>query len=158
MSYVTVSKRIEIDYGHTLPNHFSFCNQFHGHRGFIEAHVKGEVNIDDGNSSQGMVIDFKILKQLMMEKIHGVLDHGFAIWDVPSNDLEFIRGRNNKYITTSEPPTAEYLAKWAFFQIAPNLPENLELEKVIWYETPTSAAIYTQEQAQVETNLPKTGR
>jgi 6-pyruvoyltetrahydropterin/6-carboxytetrahydropterin synthase len=158
MSIVTVSKRIEIDYGHTLPNHFSFCNQFHGHRGFIEAHVIGEVSKIVGCSSQGMVIDFKILKKLMMEKIHDVLDHGFAIWNMPSKDLDFIRERNNRYITTSEPPTAEYLAKWAFFQIAPELPSNITLEKIVWYETPSSAASYTQKQAELETNHPITGK
>lgn len=137
-----ITREIGIDYGHTLPNHFSFCNQIHGHRARIIAYVEGDTVTDENSSSQGMVLDFKILKQLMMEHIHDVLDHGFAVWEKDEKDLEFIKERNSRYLITEEPPTAEYLAKWAFHQIAGKLPKELELLKIDWYETPNSCATY----------------
>lgn len=140
-----VTKTIELDYGHTLPNHYSFCNQLHGHRARVEATVEGEVCKIPGDSSQGMVLDFKFLKEAMMVNIHDLLDHGFAVWKEDKEDLEYVVNRNNKYLITDEPPTAEYLAKWAYNQIQPNIPNGLSLTQVKWFETPTSFATYTKE-------------
>lgn len=139
---VTIKREIQLDYGHTLPNHFSFCNQLHGHRGRVIATVEGDVNTIEGNSSQGMVLDFKILKELMTTHIHDVLDHGFAVWEKDTLDLEFVTRRNTKYLITPEPPTAEYLAKWSFNQLQPLLPPQLRLVSMEWYETVCSSAIY----------------
>lgn len=148
MQKVKIQRQIEIDYGHTLPNHFAFCSQIHGHRAKIIAEVEGDIVSTKGNSSQGMVMDFKFMKQIMMEKIHDVLDHGFAVWKDDKEDLDFITKRNEKYIITDNPPTAEYLAKWAYEQFVDGLSEAgiddiITLTKLTWYETPNSCAIYT---------------
>jgi len=155
-----VAKQIEFDYGHTLPNHYGFCNQLHGHRGRVVVVVKGDI-VQEG-SSEGMVVDFKFLKKLLMENIHDVLDHGFAVWEkdtrpitvplleaegfVRISTLDFIKGRNKKVLVTKEPPTAEYLAKWCWQQLASKLPEGVELVKIVFYETPNSWAIYRGEE------------
>jgi len=148
-----VSKEIQIDYGHTLPNHFSFCNQIHGHRARVIATVIGEL-IDKSKSSEGMLMDFSDIKKLMMEKIHLILDHGFAVWkddteelsnivgDIMPSTLDFIQARNEKVLITDEPPTAECLAKWAFNQLKDYMPEGTILKSITWYETPNSYAIY----------------
>lgn len=145
-----ISRRIELDYGHTLPNHYSFCNQIHGHRGIVEAFIVGAVSDTDGDSSEGMVVDFKHLKEAMMKFIHDPLDHGFAVWKEDAADLAFIQKRNSKVLVTSDPPTAEYLARWAYEQLQAAVPlfssDKLILEKVRWYETPTSWAEYPAEE------------
>lgn len=145
MTSLRVSKGIELDYGHTLPNHSSFCSQLHGHRAKVIATVSGAVCTTDGDSSQGMVLDFKFLKEIMTLYIHDVLDHGFAVWKESLDDVAFIVRRNKKYLLTDEPPTAEYLAKWAYAQIVDKIPIGMTLEKLVWYETPSSAAIYTRD-------------
>ena len=138
-----ISREIGLDYGHTLPNHFSFCNQVHGHRARVIATVEGEVSKKMGDSSQGMLLDFKFLKASMMDKIHEVLDHGFAVWKEDKEDLEFITKRNKKFLITDQPPTAEYLAEWAYNQIVNEIPEGMKLTEIVWYETPNSCAVYT---------------
>lgn len=140
-----VTKSIELDYGHTLPNHYSFCNQLHGHRATIEATVAGDISEKEGDSSQGMVLDFKFLKDVMMRNIHDILDHGFAVWKNDQEDLDYVIKRNTRVLITDAPPTAEHLAKWAYGQIMPEIPNGLKLHKVKWYETPTSFATYTDE-------------
>ncbi|HCD36481.1 MAG TPA: 6-carboxytetrahydropterin synthase [Chlorobium sp.] len=137
-----ISRKIEIDYGHTLPNHYSFCNQLHGHRGVIVATVEGPVVAETGDSREGMVMDFKFLKDIMVERIHNKLDHGFAVWKDDHEDLEFILKRNTRVLVTDEPPTAEFLAKWAFGQIKNHLPEAVTLTNLRWYETPNNWADY----------------
>ncbi|TCD48607.1 6-carboxytetrahydropterin synthase [Chlorobium sp. N1] len=137
-----ISRKIEIDYGHTLPNHFSFCNQLHGHRGVVVATVEGPVVEQRGDSQEGMVMDFKFLKEIMVKHVHDRLDHGFAVWKEDHEDLEFILKRNTRVLVTDEPPTAEYLAKWAFGEIRNHLPEGIALKNLRWYETPNNWADY----------------
>jgi len=140
-----ISRKIEIDYGHTLPNSFSFCNQLHGHRGVVVASVEGPVIQREGDGEEGMVMDFKFLKDIMVRQIHDVLDHGFAVWKDDREDLEFILKRNTRVLVTDEPPTAECLAKWAFNQIQNRLPNEVRLKEVTWYETPNNWATFTGE-------------
>lgn len=139
-----ISREIQLDYGHTLPNHFSFCNQIHGHRAKVVAYVEGDIISKANDSSQGMVLDFKFLKQAMMERIHDVLDHGFAVWTYDVEDRLFITNRNKKVLITELPPTAESLAAWAYGAIKPELPAGVKLIKVEWWETPSSCAIYQE--------------
>lgn len=141
---ITVTKRIELDYGHTLMRHHGFCSQIHGHRGKVEATIEGNINEEQGNSSQGMVLDFGILKQIMMSEVHAVLDHAFAVWKDDEADLEFIKQRNSRYLVTPEPPTAEFLAKWSYEVILAKLPVGIKLLSVRWYETPNSWADCTK--------------
>lgn len=135
-----ISRKIEFDYGHTLPNSFSFCNQLHGHRAVVVATVEGKLidRTDDGE--EGMVMDFKFLKEIMIREIHDVLDHGFAVWKKDKEDLDFIMRRNTRVLVTEEPPTAECLAKWAYRQIERRLPQGVKLINVRWYETPNNWA------------------
>lgn len=138
-----VKRYIELDYGHTLPNHYSFCNQLHGHRGRVEVTVVGDICTKSDDSSEGMVLDFKIIKELLMEKIHDVLDHGFAVWIKDVEDLAYVKKRNNKVLITQEPPTAEVLAKWAYNQLASSIRKHgLQLKSVSWRETPSSVATF----------------
>lgn len=145
MNKVTVSRKIDLDYGHTLPNHMGFCNQLHGHRATVVATVEGEIDTQEGSSSQGMVLDFKFLKQAMMKVIHDKLDHAFAVWKEDEEDRAFIEKRNARFLITDEPPTAEYLAKWSYFQLMDEMPDNVTLVNVRWYETPNSWADYSLE-------------
>ena len=92
-----------------------------------------------------MVCDFIIIKKILTEEVHDCLDHGFAVWKDDEKDLEFIKSRNKRFLVTNEPPTAEYLAKWAFNKVKLKLPENIKLMKIYWQETPTSVAIYEGE-------------
>ncbi len=135
-----ISRKIEIDYGHTLPNSFSFCNQLHGHRGVVVATVEGNLIERKGDGEEGMVMDFKFLKEILIEHIHDKLDHGFAVWKEDHEDLDFIVKRNSRVLITNEPPTAECLAKWAFNQIQPHLPDGVTLKQLRWYETPNNWA------------------
>lgn len=160
-----ITKEIQIDYGHTLPNHYSFCNQIHGHRGRIVGYFSGNIRKDKGDSSQGMVVDFNVCKEALM-KVHKLLDHGFAVWKEAGEDivqvkikngtmvslsmLDFILSRNTKVLLCDVPPTAEYLAYWAFTEVNNALYELYNskqrnhyviLEKLEWWETPNNRAI-----------------
>jgi 6-pyruvoyltetrahydropterin/6-carboxytetrahydropterin synthase len=158
-----VAKRIELDYGHVLPNYLGFCNQLHGHRAVVIAEFEGNI-IPDG-PKQGMVEDFALLKKIMMEEVHARLDHAFAVWrydtdvvihayessdgnHVDISTLDFVKARNDRVLVTELPPTAEYLAQWAFTVIQERLDRDkvsCVLYQVEWYETPNSVARCTRD-------------
>lgn len=150
-----IRRVISIDYGHTLPLHLGFCNQIHGHRATVICEFEGEINKD--GASRGMVVDFSVCKQLMMDTIHKQLDHGFAIWNNMDEDIvkinvpcgniavimdvkteqvaiplmEIIKVRNSKILSCDEPPTAEYLAKYFFRAIVVEMAYKLPVQNKI---------------------------
>ena len=116
MAYL-ISKEIEFDAGHRVPLHESKCKNPHGHRYRLKVEIEGKL-ITEGPES-GMVRDFSIVKQLMMERIHDVYDHSFIISNA---DLEMIDafeavGADWKIHIVDFVPTAECLAKHFYDQV-----------------------------------------
>lgn len=143
-----ITKEIEIDMAHRVPNHKSKCSNLHGHRYRIEVGVDDKIINDKGSSDEGMVIDFGDLKEIMMEEIDDKFDHNsvfyrddpisFAIKKVEDYQLKTPWFMN--FI-----PTAENLAKYWYYLIKPRLEERgIKIKHVKVWETPTSTALYKQ--------------
>lgn len=146
MTYAAMTA-IELDAGHRVPLHESKCKNPHGHRYRIEAVVLSE-DLFEETSQQGMVLDFGLVKRLLTEKVHDVLDHGFIIF---RNDRELIQamwGRDWNIILFPYVPTAENIARWVYEQLAPyvrqmsNEDHKVWLDGVVVHETPNNKAIY----------------
>jgi 6-pyruvoyltetrahydropterin/6-carboxytetrahydropterin synthase len=141
-----VTKEIEIDMGHRVPNHKSKCRNPHGHRYTIEVAVDDKVIDTKGTSDEGMVIDFSDLKEIMMKEIDGNFDHGFVVYkdDVYMNFWELMFKDGLKIITVDFIPTAENLATCWFEMLQPKLANRgIKLHHVKVWETPTSTATFT---------------
>src|SRR6478672_5790920 len=74
----TVSRRIEIDAAHRVPDHTGKCRNLHGHRYLVEAVCRGQLGAEGHES--GMVIDFGFLKQEMVDVIDARCDHAIILW------------------------------------------------------------------------------
>ncbi len=72
---VSVTKRFEISAGHQLVNHKGRCSRRHGHNFIIEVTVRGSVRPVDGDSDEGMVVDFGDIKDVFKRRIESVMDH-----------------------------------------------------------------------------------
>lgn len=124
---ITVTKIFTFDAAHFLPGHSGKCKDLHGHTYTLEVTVrrKGRATISTG-SSEGMVIDFVELEEI-------VRSHVINRWD-------------HKNINEVEPwrPTAENMAKCAFRVVQNALPSDVVVVKVRLWETPTSYAEVTQ--------------
>jgi 6-pyruvoyltetrahydropterin/6-carboxytetrahydropterin synthase len=142
-----VEKEIGIDMGHRVPNHKSACRNLHGHRYKIVVGVSGFLIDKKGDSSEGMVIDFKDLKTVLMNEIHDKFDHGFVMYDGDKfvdkfRELKETEGQNIHFVPFI--PTAENLAKY-WFELMEQILKNeykIELKYIKVWETPTSVAIY----------------
>lgn len=141
-----ITKEIEIDMGHRVPNHKSKCRNMHGHRYKIEVAVDDKVISTPGSSDEGMVIDFGDLKQCMMDVLDKGFDHGFIVYELDKWVMELNKMYEDgmKVIFVDFIPTAENLAKYWFTLMKDKLKEkNISISHVKIWETPTSTALYT---------------
>lgn len=72
------SRKIEVDTAHRVPFHSSMCKFLHGHRYTVEAFARGP--LEEGGSQSGMVVDFSILKKLMIDTVHSMMDHNTVLY------------------------------------------------------------------------------
>ena len=139
----TVTKIIEWDMGHRVPNHKSKCRNPHGHRYRAEITITGPVIEAKGSSDEGMVIDFGDIKQIIKTHIHDVLDHGFMVSSedkVLMEAFDKINREDNNFHIIVVPfiPTAENICRWCYEQIKPHLQEGIKIHNIRLFETPNS--------------------
>lgn len=143
-----VTKQIEIDMGHRVPNHKSKCRNLHGHRYKIQVGVDDKVISTKGSSDEGMVIDFGDLKDVMIDVIDKNYDHGLVLY---LNDFELtyffsdLKSKGMKIIIVNFIPTAENLAKHWYELIKPILEvKKIKIKYLKVWETPSSTATYEE--------------
>ena len=136
-----ITRRLEFDAGHRIPDHKSQCRNLHGHRYAIEITLSGEIVHQDGNSANGMVLDFSDIKDLANRHLVDRWDHAFLAYAGDSAVIEFLESLpGHKTVVLDCIPTAENLADLAFrildevYQDAYG--NHLQLERVRLYETP----------------------
>ena len=75
-----ITRRLEFDAGHRIPNHNSQCKHLHGHRYTIEITLSGDVITTEGVSEQGMVMDFSDVKHIAKAHVVDAWDHAFLVY------------------------------------------------------------------------------
>lgn len=137
-----ITRRLEFDAGHRIPNHDSRCKHLHGHRYALEITLSGDIITAEGAPEQGMVMDFSQVKAVAKRNLVDAWDHAFLAWRADKNVVEFLHTLpGHKTVLFDDPPTAEHLAVAAFRVLdqayRDRYGNNLKLERVRIYETPS---------------------
>lgn len=140
-----ITSRLEFDAGHRIPNHNSQCRHLHGHRYAIEITLSGDIIANEGQSEQGMVMDFADVKRIAREKLVVAWDHAFLAYRGDKAVCDFLASLpSHKTVILDVMPTAENLAQVAFDILEPAYQDiygnHLRLERVRLYETPNNWA------------------
>ncbi len=140
-----ITRRLEFDAGHRIPNHASQCKHLHGHRYAIEITLSGDIITTEGQSEQGMVMDFSDVKRIAKEKVVDAWDHAFLVYRGDRAVCDFLASMpDHKTVVLDVVPTAEHLAQTAFNILNGAYRDvygnNLRLERVRIYETPNNWA------------------
>ena len=140
-----ITRRLEFDAGHRIPNHNSQCKHLHGHRYAIEITLSGDIITTEGQSEQGMVMDFSDVKRIAKEKVVDEWDHAFLVYRGDRAVCDFLASMpGHKTVVLDVVPTAEHLAQAAFDILNAAYRDmygnNLRLERVRLYETPNNWA------------------
>ena len=132
---VTISRKAHFNAAHRLYRKdwsdaqnmsiFGKCSNphYHGHNYELIAHITGEID-----SETGYVMDMKVLKDLIKEKIEDVFDHKNLNEEVPEF-LDLI-------------PTAENIAVVIYQKLISHLNEKHDLS-VTLYETPRNYVTFS---------------
>ena len=80
MEKIQITRRLEFDAGHRIPNHEGQCRHLHGHRYSLEITIEGKIVQLNGASNEGMVIDFGDIKKIAQELIIDPWDHSFLVY------------------------------------------------------------------------------
>ena len=136
-----VTRRLEFDAGHRIPDHKSQCHHLHGHRYAIEITLAGDVIEKEGDPANGMVMDFSEIKSQARKKLIDQWDHAFLVYRGDAKVVEFLDTLpEHKTVVLDCVPTAENLASEAFRILDAVFRDvygnRLRLERVRLYETP----------------------
>ena len=140
-SNISITRRLEFDSGHRIPNHDGQCRHLHGHRYAIEVTLTGEVADHPGKADDGMVLDFGDIKRLTNQYVVEPWDHAFLVAKEDEKLVAFLASLpNHKTVIMEHVPTVENLANTAFAILQPVFNKafggRLELSAVRLYETP----------------------
>jgi 6-pyruvoyltetrahydropterin/6-carboxytetrahydropterin synthase len=136
-----ITRRLEFDAGHRIPDHKSQCRHLHGHRYAIEITLSGDVIEKAGDAANGMVMDFSEVKDLAKAHLVDAWDHAFLAYAGDAQVVDFLATLpGHKTELLDRVPTAENLARIAFERLdavyRDTWGNHLRLERVRLYETP----------------------
>lgn len=141
---IRITKEFHFEMSHCLNNYDGACKNIHGHSYKLFVTLRGEPSRDKNSSSYGMVMDFTHLKKMVKENILDVFDHSLVI-ERNSPFIESIKQIDTKKNIVDFQPTCENLVLHFKKQIEPFLPQNVELYKMVLYETASSCAEWNKE-------------
>jgi len=136
-----ITRRLEFDAGHRIPDHKSQCRHLHGHRYAIEITLSGDVIDKAGDAANGMVMDFSEVKSLAMTHVVNAWDHAFLAYAGDKTVVDMLNAiPGHKTVILDCVPTAENLVRVAFDILdkvyRDTYGNHLQLERVRLYETP----------------------
>jgi len=114
---ITCSKKITFEAAHRILGHEGNCKFLHGHR-YVCSFMFTAPALDE----LGRVIDFSIIKEIMVTWIKENWDHNVILWekDVALTDA-IVKNTAQKVYKMSGNPTAENMAEHLLRNICPQL-------------------------------------
>ena len=116
-----LEKIFRFEAGHRLCHHDGKCSKPHGHSYVLTVRVSGEELIPSGPKTN-MIIDFYDIKKIVTHMIDTYFDH-----------------RDVNETLHNDSPTAEFMAKWIYEYLQPQLPG---LSSITLQETNTARVTY----------------
>jgi 6-pyruvoyltetrahydropterin/6-carboxytetrahydropterin synthase len=146
-----ITRRLEFDAGHRIPDHASQCRHLHGHHYVLEISLSGKIIDAPGCAVNGMVMDFGEIKRIAREKVVSQWDHAFLVWRGDTRVVEFLASLpEHKTVVFDTVPTAENLALAAFRILDAAYRDTwgntLRLERIRLFETPNCWADATRDE------------
>jgi 6-pyruvoyltetrahydropterin/6-carboxytetrahydropterin synthase len=141
MTKIRVTKQFGFEMSHALLNYDGLCRSIHGHSYKLQVTGMGEPVNEPGNSKDGMVIDFSMLKKLINENIVSKLDHSLMINEkAPIDKLDALGQMYERHQVVPFQPTSENMVVYIAEKVKQLLPEHIELFSVRLFETSSSFA------------------
>lgn len=128
---------------HALMDYDDPCKQIHGHSYKLSVTVRGIPHHMPGSATDGMVMDYKQLHQIVKTQVMDKYDHRLLLNDgIPVEQFVKLREFFPEVVFLPYQPTCENLViAWATL-IQYKLPKRVELYNLCLYETENNYAEY----------------
>jgi 6-pyruvoyltetrahydropterin/6-carboxytetrahydropterin synthase len=141
---VRITKEFKFEMAHALYGYDGLCANIHGHSYKLWVTVKGEVKNENGHTKDGMLMDFTDLKSIVKPEIVDKYDHSLVLnANSPHADLD-LSTFNKVYYLNYQPTSENLVLDFANF-IQKQLPDGVDLLKVVLSETVSSFAEWNLE-------------
>lgn len=141
MTTIRISKEFNFDMAHALLGYDGLCRNIHGHSYTLVVTVIGQPVSDFQSPKNGMLIDFKDLKNIIRQQIIDLFDHSLVLnRATPEHLLDVLTSNYDKIVLTDYQPTTENMIADMASRIKALLPANLALYSLRLRETPSSYA------------------
>ena len=142
---IRITKIFQFEMAHALLGYDGQCKNIHGHSYKLHVTLIGVVNRKRGDAKDGMVRDFKDIKQIVKQCIISKYDHALVLNKMIDPTLKGILNRNyEKLIFTDYQPTCELLITKFASELISVLSNEIELFSMRLYETESSYAEWFQ--------------
>lgn len=129
---LSITKIFSFEAAHRISNYQGACSQVHGHSYKLQITVSAEMP-----GENDMILDFKILKELVQNHVLSLWDHSLMLKENAENRQFFLNYPGKIYWMDSE-PTAERMLLNISGKLGPVLPDHVNLEEIVLFETETS--------------------
>jgi len=139
MAIIRITKAFNFEMAHALNDHDGACRNIHGHTYELFVTILGEPRAEDGHPANGMIMDFKELKEIVNYNIVKQYDHAFVVsrrspWANDAIVKEF------KLVVLPFEPTSENLVAEFAKILKGVLPNDVKLHSLRLRETTTAYA------------------
>lgn len=126
---ITVSRYHDISCGHRVVGHEGKCKNLHGHNYRIHFTARGTMS-GGKLDNLGRVVDFSVIKTQMCAWLEEHWDHKTILWNrdpwwralqAAENGMPALEGINDGIIAIDYNPTAENMALFLLYNIAPRM-------------------------------------
>ncbi|MDG2138667.1 MAG: 6-carboxytetrahydropterin synthase [Flavobacteriales bacterium] len=136
---IRITKQFKMEMAHALHGYDGLCKNIHGHSYKLWVTLRGAVKDQAGHKKDGMVLDFSLLKQMVKPLIIDKFDHSLVLnANSPHANIDLSAFEKVFYLPYQ--PTSENLVNDFANIIKKQLPQNIELYKLVLSETANSFA------------------
>lgn len=133
---ITLTKKFEFEAAHRISNYEGPCREIHGHTYKLEVTISGPIN-----PKNDMILDFKILKNLVKISVIEQFDHALLLKDNEENRKLF-EHYSGKITWMKAEPTAERMLQGMADALQQLIPPHVHLNSLLLYETSDSFACW----------------
>lgn len=135
---VRITKQFDFEMAHCLDDHQGKCKNIHGHSYQLFVTIKGTPRNIPNHPENGMLIDFKVLKDIVKSNVVNKLDHSLVLWEKSPFLESALKNTNLKIVNFH--PTCENLTIEIANILKEKLPKDVSLFSVFLRETASSYA------------------
>ncbi|HMN33481.1 MAG: 6-carboxytetrahydropterin synthase [Chitinophagaceae bacterium] len=136
---ISVTKIFRFEMGHAIYGYEGMCKFIHGHSYVLHVSVKSVAENKEPIQQPGFVIDFKLLKKIINEKVIQKLDHTLVLSKEYLN-MHPNAGEGQNLLVWDYEPSAENILFFIKNEIKDALTPYYEITKLRLWETSESYA------------------